>query len=107
MSASTVKGYLLTVLCGLVVFATVLLVILQWGVRSTFSLYGKPVRDVPTLWLVLAAGVAGPVFILCCRGLGRGVWILYSARRDEARAAGEIQSADHERQPPSGSSDAT
>ena len=91
MSTSTVKGYLLTVLCGLVVFAAILLVILQWGVKSTFSLYGQPINDVPTIWLVLAAAVAGPIFLLCCRGLGKGVWILYTARRAEAKATKEIQ----------------
>ena len=93
MGTSTVKAYLLTIFCGLAVLAVLLLVILQWGVKSTFSWYGQEVRDVPTIWLVLVVGAASPVFILCCRGLGKGVWTLYTTRRAEAKAAKEIQAA--------------
>jgi len=85
MASKTFKGYLLTVLCGFVVLAAVLFVILQWGVYSTFSLYGKPIEQVPTIWVVLGAAVGGPIFLVVCRLLFRGVWILYTARRDEAR----------------------
>ena len=117
MGKSMVKAYLLTVFCGLAVLAVILLVILQWDKKSTFTWYGQEVRDVPTIWLVLVVAAASPVFILCCRGLGKGVWALYTARRAEAKAAKEIQAvvnqaANHkpqadEQQSPSGSNDAT
>ena len=93
MAKSMAKAYLLTIFCGLVVFAVGLLVILQWGVKSTFSWYGRPVPDVPTVWLVLVVGAATPIFILCCRGLSKGVWTLYTTRRAETKAAKELQAA--------------
>lgn len=85
VNIKAVKGYFLTILSGLVVFAGVLFVVLQWGVTSTVSIYGKPVSDVPTGWVVVASAVGGPVFMVAVYLLFRGAWLLYVVRRDAAR----------------------
>ena len=88
MNTNTLKGYLLTIFFGLVVFAGVIFLVLQWGVKSTFSLYGKPM-DVETIWLVSASAVAGPLFYGACRLTLRGVRILFASRRAEALQKGK------------------
>ena len=90
MARNTVKGYFLTILFGLLLLAAVIFLALQWGVRSEFSLYGKPVRDVPTIWIMLCCVVAGPILLLVCRLFFRGVWILWKSRRAEAQQQREI-----------------
>ena len=93
VNLKAVKGYLLTISSGLVVFAGVLFVVLQWGVTSTVSIYGKPLEDVPTGWVVVASAVAGPVFMAAVWLLCRGAWLLYVVRRDAARLAQTPHSA--------------
>ena len=41
MRIQSVKGYVLTIGCGLLIAAGAVLVILQWGNTARFSLYGK------------------------------------------------------------------
>ena len=93
MNTKAFKGYFLTVLCGLIVFAIVIFVILQWPaeLQSKFSLYGKQIT-VPTIWMMLGAAVAGPVFLMMCWLLAKGIRILYVSRRDEAREKKQIMS---------------
>jgi hypothetical protein len=97
MNSSELKGRLLTLSAGFVVLAGLLFVILQWGVDSTYSLYGKPMEGVNTLYLVVGAAVGGQIFLLACRLLLKGMLILRRNRREEARiravAAGAAQSA--------------
>lgn len=90
MSTHTFKGYLLTILCGLVLLAAVIFIILQWGVTATYSLYGKPMTA-QTVWLVLAAVIAGPILLWICRLFFRGVGILYRSRRAEARERRQLE----------------
>lgn len=85
MKSETLKGYVLTVVFGVVLLAVALLVALQWGVKSTFSFYGRPVENIPTIWLVLIAGAACPLVLVICRLFFSGVRILYKSRRQEAR----------------------
>lgn len=94
MNTNTFKGYFLTVLCGLLVFAIVIFLILQWPaeLQSKFSIYGKHVT-VPTIWMMLGAAVGGLVFLMMCWLLAKGIGILYVSRRDEAREQKQIMSA--------------
>lgn len=86
---SKFKGYLLTIICGLVVIAGVLFLILQYrsDLKAMVSIYGSqtPEPGVATMWVIVIAALAGPVFLLCCWWLRRGIWILYTIRRAEAR----------------------
>ncbi len=93
---SKLKGYFLTIVCGLVVIAGTLFLILQWPDHLTakVSIYGgEIIPPVKTIWVIAFSALLGPVFLLCCWWLLRGVWILYTIRRDEARqvkAAGAV-----------------
>ena len=84
---SKFKGYFLTVVCGLVVIAGLLFLILQYrsGLTAEVSIYGS-FTDPPvsTMWVIVIAALAGPVFLVCCWWLARGIWILYTIRRAEA-----------------------
>ena len=80
---NTFKGYVLTILCGIVVVAAVVLVALQWGSTAKFSLYG-PEKSVPTVWLVLASAVGGWVFPHVARMFLRGAGIVRQSRKDKA-----------------------
>ena len=90
MSTQTFKGYVLTVLCGLVILAAAIFIILQWAVTAEYSLYGKFMKT-KTLWLLLAAVVAGPILLWICRLFFRGVGILYRSRRAEARERRQVE----------------
>ena len=93
MNFETVKGYLLTCVGGLVAGAGVVFVVLQWGVTSTFSFYGKPIENVPTIYLMLASAVGGPVFFFVCWQALRGVAILYKSRRAQAKGRQQLKQA--------------
>ena len=96
MNGKTLKGYFLTIVCGLVVFAGILFLILQWPAEltSTYSLYGKHIT-VRTVYLMAVAAIGGPVFIVICWMMARGIRILYTCRRDEKRHEKEIMSIVH------------
>ncbi len=83
---SKFKGYFLTVACGLVVIAGTLFLILQHppDLMAKVSVYGE-YKDIKTIWVIAISALIGPLFLLCCWWLLRGVWILYTIRRGEAR----------------------
>jgi len=89
------KAYFFTIVGGLVVLASVVFVVLQWGVPSTYSLYGKPIENVPTIWLILCAAVGGQVFIWAFKMLTIGVKAIRAIRR-RAKSTGPSQSARQE-----------
>ena len=82
-----IKGYVLVVPIGIVLLATVVLVVLQWGNAASFSLYGrnltphteggKTVGGVNTALLMVLSAVGGLVVVWLCKvfvyGL-RAVW---------------------------------
>jgi len=91
---SKFKGYFLTIVCGLVVIAGTLFLVLQYppDLTATVSIYGEyTIPPVKTIWVIVISALLGPVFLLCCWWLLRGMWILYTIRRAEAR---KIKAAD-------------
>lgn len=69
---NSVKGYILTVLTGLLLTAATILVILQWGNEGNFSMYGKNMV-VNQAVLILAAMAAGVLLIPILKLLWSGV----------------------------------
>ena len=88
MNSDTFKGYVLTCGFGAIVLAGLIFLLLQWGVDSTFTVYGKPIENVSTLWVMLGAVIAGPLYFGAIRMMIRGIRILHKARREEASRAG-------------------
>ena len=80
MGFQNVKSYVLTILSGIVLLAGVLLVILQWGNVSDFSLYGKNVR-VNTALLMVASVAGGAVLWWMIKWLIAGVSAIRKARK--------------------------
>jgi hypothetical protein len=85
MNSDAFKGYVLTVGFGLVVLAGLIFLLLQWGVRSVFTVYGKPF-EASTLWVMLGAVVAGPLYLGAVRLTIRGARILHRSRRQPESA---------------------
>ncbi|MDY6913358.1 MAG: hypothetical protein SVT52_02725 [Planctomycetota bacterium] len=83
MNYQNVKGTAYVVLSGIVLLAIVLLVILQWGNNSDFSLYGKNVQANTAVLMVLSA-VGGFVLWWTAKWMITGVGIMRLARRAEA-----------------------
>jgi hypothetical protein len=80
MKLAAVKLYVVVVLSGLILLAGLVLLILQWGNRAAFSLYGRNTQ--PRTWLlVLASAVAGAVAWWLIKVLWRGAAGLRRLRR--------------------------
>ncbi len=94
MNLRTLKGYFLAIASGLVLLAGVLLVVLQWGRVSAFSLYGYPYEilllegkirgGVNTALLMVASAVGGVLVVLLVRVFVSGVRSLRKGRREQA-----------------------
>ena len=84
---SKFKGYFQTIVCGLIVIAGLLFLILQYrsGQTADMMVYGSPKLNIPTIWVIVISALLGPVFMLCCWRLAGGITILYSLRRAEKR----------------------
>jgi len=81
------KGYVYTIFSGLLLAAALVFTLLQWGSKSTFSLFGKPVENVVTFWIVLFSAVGGIVVLYLVRLFVRGVRLLHKVRSAERLAA--------------------
>jgi len=93
---SKFKGYFLTIVCGLVVIAGTLFLVLQYpaDLTATVSIYGEyTIPPVRTIWVIAISALLGPVFMLCFWWLLRGMWILYTIRRGEARQVKAVEAA--------------
>ena len=91
---SKFKGYFLTVVCGLVVVAGTVFLILQFpdNLTAKVSIFGKYTDPpVQTIWVIALSALLGPVFLACCWWLLRGMWILYRVRRAETK---DVKAAD-------------
>ncbi|HAU38006.1 MAG TPA: hypothetical protein DCX07_09865 [Phycisphaerales bacterium] len=85
MSFKTLFGYVLVVVCGLLILAAALLVVLQWQLRADFNLFGKPlsirvvqesgklVGGVNTGLLMLLSAAGGIVMVWVVKLLVRGL----------------------------------
>ena len=72
MKPGIVKSYILVVLTGLIMLAAALLVILQWGNSSSFSVYGKNFGEntpggLNTGLIMVCCLVAGPAVLGLCK----------------------------------------
>ena len=106
MNTSSVKGYVLVVFSGLAILAAVLLLVLQWGNRSAFSLYGKnygqnpPDGGVNTALLMLLSAAGGLVMAGLIWILFRGARAIRKGRRAEAQEQIRRRLKDLEKSPP-------
>ena len=97
MNLTALKGYILVILSGLVIFITVLLVVLQWGLRAEFSLFGqlytihlvddRLVGGINTALLMVLSGIGGVVSVWMIKLLFLGISALRKARRRGERQA--------------------
>lgn len=85
MTWTTFKRYFLTISSGVILLAAVILLILQWAVKSTFSIYGKQV-EVNTGLLIIGSMVAGIAFVPLARTLLKGVWSIRKIRQQQKRS---------------------
>jgi len=92
MNVSSVKGYVFVVFSGLLILAAAVLVLLQWGNRSTFSLYGKNYGQNPaggegvsTALLMLLSAAGGLVTAGLLWMLFRGGRAIRRGHRQEAQ----------------------
>lgn len=94
MKLAAVKLYVAVVLSGLILLAALVLLVLQWGNRAAFSLYGTNTNP-PTWLLVLASAVGGVVAWALIKVLWRGIVGLHRLRcsQDAALADGSDASA--------------
>ena len=90
------KAYFFTIVGGLAVLAAVVFLVLQWPVKSVYSLYGKQMEDVPTIWIILAAAVGGQLFIWAAKMLIIGVKAVQAGRRRSAKSMGPSPAAQPE-----------
>ena len=72
MKLAAVRFYLMIVVSGLVLLAGAVLVVLQWGNKAVFSLYGKNMTS-PTWVLTLASAAGGLVVWAMVKVLWRGI----------------------------------
>ncbi|NBB95424.1 MAG: hypothetical protein GVY16_06745 [Planctomycetes bacterium] len=82
MHFKTLRGYVLSVIIGLILAAAVVLVILQWGNTAEFSLYGKN-QAYNTALVVLGSLIFGAVLIPLFRVFFRGIRDIRRGRQDE------------------------
>ena len=85
MNYQNAKGTACVVLSGIVLLGIVLLVILQWGNNSDFSLYGKNVQ-VNTAVLMVLSAVGGFVLWWTAKWMMTGVGIIRQVRSAKASA---------------------
>ena len=92
------KAYIAIVISGLVLLAATILVILQWGNRTVFSLFGKNYGananaegGLNTALVILGSAVGGVVAWYLLRALFWGVRALHRVRRDERRRETEFR----------------
>ena len=93
-----IKGYLLVIVSGVVLFAAVVFTSLQWGVWSTISAFG-PEQSVRTIYLVSASAAGGVLVYWMCRMMFRGVGILWKIRRRQQRILSEVRKAEKDSSP--------
>ncbi len=80
MKLDTFKGYAMVSFSGIIFIAAVVLLVLQWGNKADFSLYGKNFADVSTAVVIINAMIAGAAFVWLAPMLIRGIRILHKAR---------------------------
>ena len=95
MNFKTVRAYIIAVVCGLILLAAVLLVILQWGNPAEFSLYGKNYSlrfqkdgsasgGVNTGLLIIISAAGGILLFYVCKLLVWGIRTIVRSRRATA-----------------------
>ncbi len=71
MKLNNIKAYVMVLSSGLVILATIILVALQWGNESNFSMYGRSMTT-NTARLMIYSGIGGVVFALVTVVMYRG-----------------------------------
>ncbi len=87
MRFTIVKAYLQAILGGMIILATTVLLLLQWGNTATFSFYGKNIKDANTAVLMLASAAGGLGMWWIIKWFVVGVRVLIKSRRQAERKA--------------------
>lgn len=92
------KAYVAIVTSGLVLLAAAILVILQWGNKTVFSLFGKNYgtntdaqAGLNTALVILCSAVGGLVIWHLARALIWGVRALHRVRKEERKREAEFR----------------
>ena len=82
MNWNLVKGYVLVVLSGLILFAAVVLIVVQWDLTADFSIYASKSTKVSTLLLVVCSAAGGVALLFLLKMMVRGISALRRGHRD-------------------------
>ena len=88
MNFNTIKGYVFIIFSSLVLVTAIFLTILQGGLTSKFSVFGKPSEDVNTGLLMLFSAVGGIIVYLCLHLLFSGIGAARRGREEALRRSG-------------------
>ena len=93
MNWNLVKGYVLVVLSGLIIFATAVLIVVQWDLTAKFSVYASKPTEVSTLLLVVCSAAGGVVLLLLLKMMVVGISALRRGHRasDQQRTRQALQ----------------
>lgn len=94
------KGYVLTIIGGLLLLICLIFVSLQGALTSEVSLFGYKFKEANTALVVLASAAGGVLMVYVLRLFFKGVWILHkirSARETPARQAASPKPAEPNR----------
>lgn len=78
MKIGTFKGYVLVVLCGLVVATVIVLLALQWGNHAEISIYGLSKR--PNTAVLMLCSAVGGVLVMWVSELFLHGWRILRSR---------------------------
>jgi len=93
MASGKIGSYISAVACGIILLAAAVLVVLQWGNRSSFSLFGKnygenPSGGVNTGLLMILCVAAGPLLLILVKTMVRSALAIRRDRKQEHKPAG-------------------
>lgn len=99
MNTTLVKGYVLTIVSGLLIAAAAVLVVLQWGNAANFSLYGKNIANANTALLMLASAAGGITMVWLAKMLLAGIRALRKGRSAQRQQQLDRRLAELEKRP--------
>ena len=88
MKLASIKGHIQAGVGGLYLLACIVLLVLQWGNMSAYSLFGKN-QNVHTWALMLASAVGGALAVVMIRQFYRGMKTISQNRPPEAPASAQ------------------
>jgi len=88
MNFSTIKGYIFVIFSSGMMLMGAFITILQGGLLSDFTVFGKPAQKVNTGVLMLFSAVGGIIIYLCMHLLFAGITSARKGREEARRRVG-------------------